>query len=251
MKNKVFAYCRVSSAGQAENDRDGLPRQREAIECWAREHGAEVEAWFEDKGVSGTKDLAHRPALQELVTALHANGVRIVVIEKLDRLARDLMIQESILADFWRDGFEVVSVAEPDLLGTDPTRILLRQMMGAFAQYERTMIVLKLKAARQRKRARGERCEGRKPYGATAEERAVIDRMFELYDKGRGYTAVHKDLNAEGIPARDGGVWTATTVMRIMKRQPARLQRMGRRKASRGIRASSYGTCITSSSCMS
>jgi DNA invertase Pin-like site-specific DNA recombinase len=60
------------------------------------------------------------------MTALHANGVQVVIIEKLDRLARDLMAQETIIADLRKHGFELVSVAEPDLMANDPTRILVR-----------------------------------------------------------------------------------------------------------------------------
>jgi DNA invertase Pin-like site-specific DNA recombinase len=49
--------------------------------------------------------LENHPALRELLTALHADGFKLVLIEKLDRLARDLMIQESIIADLNRHGF--------------------------------------------------------------------------------------------------------------------------------------------------
>ena len=77
-----------------------------------------------------------------------------MIIEKLDRLARDLMVQETIIADLRKNGFELVSVAEPDLMKNDPTRILVRQMMGAVAQYEKSQIVLKLRGARMRKRAK-------------------------------------------------------------------------------------------------
>src|SRR5207249_7337514 len=66
-------------------------------------------------------------------------------IEKLDRLARDVVVQETIIADMQRKRFEIRSVTEPDLCSDDPTRTLLRQMMGAFAEYERKMIVLKLR----------------------------------------------------------------------------------------------------------
>ena len=76
--------------------------------------------------ISGTRDLENRPALQELMVALHSNGTKLVLVERLDRLARDLMIQESIIADMKRHGFEIVSVAEPDLCSDDPSRTLMR-----------------------------------------------------------------------------------------------------------------------------
>jgi hypothetical protein len=47
----------------------------------------------------------------------------------------------------------------------DPSRKLMRQIFGAIAKYEKTMIVLKLRGARVRMRARISRCEGAKPYG--------------------------------------------------------------------------------------
>ncbi len=109
---------------------------------------------FREEGVSGKNELEKRPALQALLEALHSNGVRLVLIEKLDRLARDLMVQESILADFKMNGFEIRSVAEPDLCSDDPSRKLMRQILGAFAEYERQMIVTKLRCARQRKKVK-------------------------------------------------------------------------------------------------
>lgn len=61
---------------------------------------------YREEGVSGTKE--SRPAWCDLMTALHSNGVRTVVIEKLDRLARDLVVQETIIADLRKHGFELV-----------------------------------------------------------------------------------------------------------------------------------------------
>ena len=58
-----------------------------------------------------------------------------------------------------------MSVSEPDLMATDPTRILVRQMMGAVAQYEKSQIVLKLRGRADAEKGEEGRCEGRKPYG--------------------------------------------------------------------------------------
>src|SRR5690349_10559244 len=116
---RCFSYLRVSGKGQIEGD--GFTRQRTAIEQYANAHGLKVVRWFEEQGVSGAKDLGNRPALQELMVALHSNGTRIVIIEKLDRLARDLMVQETIIGDLRKSGFELVSVCEPDLCSDDPS----------------------------------------------------------------------------------------------------------------------------------
>jgi DNA invertase Pin-like site-specific DNA recombinase len=135
---------------------------------------------YREEGVSGTTDWENRSAFSEMMVALLANGTRTVLIEKLDRLARDLMVQESIIADFKRKGLTIISVAEPDLCSDDPSRKLIRQILGAFSEYEKTMIVLKLRGARVRKRAANGVCEGRKPYGTRPGEAEVISRILSL-----------------------------------------------------------------------
>ena len=115
---KAHAYLRVSGKGQV--DGDGFTRQLKAIREYAAARDIKIVNVYREEGVSGTKDSADRPAWSELMTALHANGVRVVIIEKLDRLARDLMVQETIIADLRKHGFELVSVAEPDLMANDP-----------------------------------------------------------------------------------------------------------------------------------
>lgn len=179
---KVNAYLRVSGKGQVQGD--GFTRQLKAIREYGAAHDFKIVSIYREEAVSGTKESADRPAWSELMTALHANGVRVVIIEKLDRLARDLMVQETIIADLRKHGFELVSVAEPDRMANDPTRILVRQMMGAVAQYEKSQIVLKLRGARVRKRAKEGRCEGRKPYGYYEGEAVALDLLKSLRVEG-------------------------------------------------------------------
>jgi DNA invertase Pin-like site-specific DNA recombinase len=63
---------------------------------------------------------------------------------------------------------------EPDLLQNDASRIMMRQIFGAVAQYEKAMIVGKLRGARQRVKAKTGRCEGRKHYGFHSGEAASV-----------------------------------------------------------------------------
>jgi DNA invertase Pin-like site-specific DNA recombinase len=214
---RAFGYLRVS--GKSQVGGDGFPRQRAAINAYAKEHDIKIVKWFEERGVSGAKDLDHRPALQELMVALLANGVHVVLVEKLDRLARDLMIQETIIGDLHKRGFELVSVAEPDLCKADPTRTLLRQMMGAIAQYEKTMIVLKLRAARQRARVSDSTWrEGRKPFGSRPGEQTTIARMKALHGQGLSLLRIAEQLQREGLKPRAADHWQAATIARILKR---------------------------------
>ena len=153
-----------------------------------------------------------------MLEALHGNGTKFVLIEKLDRLARDLMVQETIIGDLRKSGFDLISVAEPDLLQDDPTRTLMRQVFGAIAQYEKAMIVMKLRGARNRTKARTGRCEGRKPYGHYPGEQKVVERMKALRASGMAYDKLAEQLTTEGFATRKGTGWHGFSVQRILNR---------------------------------
>ncbi len=210
----AFGYIRVSGKGQV--DGDGFPRQLEAINAYAAAHDITIAKVFRENGVTGSKESMDRPAWAEMITALHSNNARAIIIEKLDRLARDLMVQEATIADLQKHGFTLISVAEPDLMASDPTRILMRQLMGAVAQYDKSQIVLKLRGARMRMRAKEGRCEGRKPYGYYDGEHAVIERMQELRSAGMGFDRIAAQLNSEGLKTRTGARWHGLVINRIM-----------------------------------
>jgi DNA invertase Pin-like site-specific DNA recombinase len=212
---KAFAYLRVSGKGQV--DGDGFPRQSAAIKAYAASHSVKIVQEFREKGISGSNELENRPAFMEMLTALHADGVKLVLVESLGRLARDLMVQESIIHDLKRNGFEIVSVQEPDLCSGDASRTLMRQIMGAFHQYEKTMIVSKLRGARQRMKANTGRCEGRKPFGHHESEKAAIERMVALQTAGMSTRAIAAQLNTEGVPTRTGKAWRDAVVGRILR----------------------------------
>jgi DNA invertase Pin-like site-specific DNA recombinase len=211
---KAFAYLRVSGKGQIEGD--GFPRQLAAIKAYAAANELSIVRVFREEGVSGSVENMNRPEWQELMALLHSNGIRTIIIEKLDRLARDLMVQETAIADIRRNGFTLISVAEPDLMASDPTRVLMRQLMGAVAQYDKSQIVAKLRGARMRKKAIEGRCEGRKPFGYYAGEEKVLRRMKELRSTGLGFDRLAAVLNSEGVHTRTGRPWHGVVVNRIL-----------------------------------
>lgn len=219
MKTNAYAYLRVSGLGQVEGD--GFVRQEQAIRKHAAANGYQVTKVFREEGVSGKTELEGRAALKAMLEALASNGAKTVIIEKLDRLARDLMIQESIIGDLRKRGFHLISVTEPDLCSDEPTRVMMRQIFGAIAQYDRAMTVAKLRGARERMRAKEGRCEGRKAYGEHPEhrdEQAVIERIHTLRNQGLPLVTIATIVNDEGFTSRSGGAWHPTQVSRVLKR---------------------------------
>jgi hypothetical protein len=112
----------------------------------------------------------------------------------------------------------LLSTAEPDLCSSDPTRILMRQVLGAVAAYDKAMIVLKLRGARERKRAASGRCEGAKRYGELPGEHAVLERMRTLRTSGISLTAIAAELNNDAVKPRRGTKWFPMAVARILSR---------------------------------
>jgi len=216
---KAFAYIRVSSQGQITGD--GFDRQRKAITEYAAAAGVTIVDWFEERGVSGTTESADRPAWSAMMTRLHSNGTKAVIVERLDRLARDLMIQEMTISQLRRDGFELVSVAEPDLMANDPGRVFMRQVMGAVAQLDKSNLVAKLAGARARKAARGEKAVGSYPFGHYAGEAETVELMKQLRADGLGFDRIAAELNRRGVQTRRGAKWGGNTINVILTRLAA------------------------------
>jgi len=225
MRKKAFTYLRVSGKGQISGD--GFPRQRETVQKFAKSHQIEIAREFRDEGVSGTKDAFDRDGLTDLLVAIKANGVRTVLVERADRLARDLMVSEILLDEFRKLEVTVIE-AESGLDLTvhnqDPTRVLMRQMLAAISQWEKSCIVQKLRASRVRIRKTKGKCEGRKAFGENAGESAVVQRILALRGEGMTIKAIADSLNAENIPTqsklRSGIVakWHPTMIGRILSR---------------------------------
>ena len=216
MSTQVVAYLRVSGRGQVEGD--GFDRQIAAIRNYASSNGLEVVRVFQEEGVSGATSWENRTAWVEMLQFCLDSGIRTVAIERLDRLARDLMVQEHVLADIRTRGMEILSVYEPDLCTDDPTRKLMRQIMGAVAEYDRAMVVLKLRGARQRVKTRTGRCEGRKPYGHSEQEAHDLQILLDLKRRGYSLAAIRETLESTGVPAPNGPKWHINTLSRILRR---------------------------------
>lgn len=223
--DKAVAYLRVSGRGQVEGD--GFPRQLETISRYAKANGLGLDSTYRDEGISGTSELADRPGLAALLDRIESNGVTVVLVENASRLARDLMIAEVILAQFRAQGVTVIEADGGNDLtvgGNDPTGKLIRQILGAVSEFDKNVTVLKLRAARERKRREGGKCEGRKAFGSTVQEGDTLKRMKHLARKPRNsdrrsYGQIAEILNSEGCRTRTGKPWNRGTIFAILKRQ--------------------------------
>ena len=100
-----------------------------------------------------------------MLDRIEGNGVRTVIVEDASRFARELMTQELGILALIQRGVRVLTANGDDLTdSSDPSRKMMRQIAGAFHEYEKARLVAKLKAARERKRLTTGKCEGRKSH---------------------------------------------------------------------------------------
>ena len=96
-----------------------------------------------------------------MLEALEANGTKTIIVETANRFARDLMVQEVGFAMLKARGFDLIAADSPtSFLDDTPTARLIRQVLGAISEFEKAMLVAKLKGARDRKRRHGDKGRG-------------------------------------------------------------------------------------------
>jgi len=220
-KVNVVAYIRVST----DEQKLGPLAQRDAIERWAAEHGAIVDVWHEDHGVSSAVPAHKRPALMSAVTALGKGAV--LIVAKRDRLFRNSFESQLIEREIAKRGARIVSTAGEGTENDDPTNVFIRGMFDLMSELEVARIRQRTREALAAKRARGEKTGGRLPYGfkldtdgktlVRSEEGVGLDLMLELRAGGMSIRKIAAELNARGVKPR-GAKWHSTTVARILKR---------------------------------
>jgi DNA invertase Pin-like site-specific DNA recombinase len=121
---------------------------------------ADLPAEFYDAAVSGADLVGERPGFLARLQRIAGK----ILAESPDQFARDLAVQ--LIHDMLEGlGIDLIPASAPDFFTEDkPTAVLVRQVLGAIAQFEKASLVAKLKAARDRKRARDGKCEGRKSH---------------------------------------------------------------------------------------
>lgn len=211
----ALAYLRVSGTGQV--DGDGFPRQREKIQNYAALHGYNIIGEYTDDE-SGTNECDSREGFAAMLDRMENNGCKIVLVEGAHRFARDLVVQELMILELIKAGVTVIEIeGGNDLTDDSPTKTFIRQVLGAYAQLDKSLTVLKLRAARERKRRQNGKCEGAKAYEETGDPE-VVERIKREMGRGSPSRAVARRLNEDGIPGPKGGKWSHSSICGIWKR---------------------------------
>jgi DNA invertase Pin-like site-specific DNA recombinase len=197
-KVPAIAYLRTSSAANVGADKDSEHRQRRAIETFAKRDGFEIVAEFYDAAVSGADHVNTRDGFAAMLKRIEANGARTIIVETANRFARDLMVQEVGYAMLRERGIELIAADSPtSFLDDGPTSKLIRQVLGAIAEFDKAMTVAKLRGARERVRKEHGKCEGRKSHSEKRPEAVALAKRLHRASPKTGERRSLSKISAE------------------------------------------------------
>ena len=189
--------------------------------AYAQRAGLLVTDWFYDPAVSGADPIETRPGFSALLDRIEGNGVRVVLIEDATRFARDLIAQELGIVVLVSRGMKIITANGDDLTDTsDPSRVMMRQIAGSLAQYEKARLVARLRRAREVKGKLG----GRKPLAETRPEVVELARRLRRTRSGkqRSLRQNSAELAARGFVAeKTGRPFEAAQVSRMLENSQA------------------------------
>ena len=178
---RAAIYARVSTQGQTVNN------QLQELRNVAERHGWEVVSEYKDRGISGAKGRDKRPQFDAMLKAANRRGFDVIMSWSVDRLGRSLQHLVEFLQDVHAKGVDLY-LHQQNIDTSTPSGKAMFQMVGVFAEFERSMIRERVMAGLARARKEG-KVLGR-PKSSEATEVAIL----KLRAEGRGMLAIAKEL---------------------------------------------------------
>lgn len=228
---RVAVYARVSTTEQAEEGYS-IDEQTRILNEWCNENGYVVYKEYVDRGISG-KSVSARPALQQLLMDAKKKEFDIVVVWKMNRLARNILDLLKIVNLLEQKNIAFRSFSERYETAT-PSGKLQFHMMAAIAEFERGNIAENVKMGMLARAKEGSWNGGKVLGYDTVEisgenkkrrqsklvinenEAQTVRRIFELYTKGHGYKSIANTVNKEGHRSKKGGLFAINTIKTIL-----------------------------------
>jgi DNA invertase Pin-like site-specific DNA recombinase len=196
MARRVGIYIRVSTDGQT------TANQRRELEAVAARSGWEVVGIYEDAGISGANGREKRPGFDRLLKDATARQVDMIAAWSVDRLGRSLQHLVGFLNELQALGCDLY-LRQQALDTSTPSGRAMFQMCGVFAEFERAMIVDRVKAGLKRakaagvemgrgKRKDGERSADEERWGMSRDQ--LEKRILSLHKGGMGILKIGKTL---------------------------------------------------------
>lgn len=218
---KAVAYYRTSSASNVGEMKDSLNRQREAVTAYAEQQGIEIIDSFYDAAVSGADPIEDRAGFSDVMKQLEEQDIQAVLVENASRFARDLAVQLLGHDRLRKLGIQLIPVDAPNYFTEDtPTAEMVRQILGAVAQFDKSQLVSKLKHGREAKKALLGKCEGRKSIAELnpeiVREAKRLRRANPRTGKRMSYRKIAELLADNGYLTAAGNPYSASMIQRLL-----------------------------------
>lgn len=207
-------YCRISE--DAKGLGLGVARQEKDCRDLASRIGADVVGVFVDNDVSAYSGRI-RPRYVELLAAIEARAVNVLIVWHPDRLHRSPRELEDFVDIVERTGCEVRTVTAGDLDLATPDGRLMARITGAVARKESEDKARRSARKHQELRESG-KPSGRLgyPYGEGAtlipERVKIVNEIADRILAGESCGMIARDFNARKVPTRNGGRWSSNTI---------------------------------------
>ncbi|RKF23872.1 recombinase family protein [Micromonospora globbae] len=220
---RVCLYVRRST--DDEHQPFSLLAQRAALDKYVKAHpGWVIVCEFEDDASGATTD---RPGLKKALDAAKAGMYDVLLVYRLDRFSRSVADLLDLIKVLEAANVRFSSATEPIDTGGPFGRMML-QLLAVFAEFERNIIIDRVKSGMTAKASKGQWAGGTRPYGYHVDpdtqrlvphpdEAPILRDIFRLYTRDRhGTRAIATELNARGVPNRTGKKWSGHTINRIL-----------------------------------
>ncbi len=173
-------YARVSTKEQ------DVDKQVDELVDYCKRNNYDYEL-FVDKGVSGNKE--SRPQFNKLMDEVRLNKIDLVVVYKIDRLARSMQHFLKIIQELKNKNIGFISITQP-IDTTSSTGELLMNILACFAQFERNLIRERVKLGKDRSKKK----QGRK------NKKINLKTILGLKRKGLSTYKIAEEYNKKHKP---------------------------------------------------
>ena len=188
------------------------------MRAYAKAHKLPVVQEFYDPAVSGADAVLDRPGFAAMLMYIAGNGARTVLVETASRFARDLAVQITGHDLLKAKGIALIPVDAPEHFTEEtPTAVMVRNILGAVSQFEKAVLVERMRKGRDRKRATTGRCEGRPavPVNVVKQARRLA-RKSPRSGRSRSLREIAAELAALGMTGPSGKPYGAESVKRML-----------------------------------
>ena len=219
MKTAVI-YLRTSSATNLDGDSES--RQKDAVGKYADQNGYKIVNGWYDQAVSASDMPLDRKGFGELAEWCVENSCETVLVESPSRLSRDVIVQEVSLLKLKEMGLTVIPVDSPDYYtGDSPSLTMIRQILACISGYEKSVLVQRMRVARDRVRKQRGKCEGRKSlkeiYG-DLRFRTLQKKIIKLRKERNTYAKIAEVLASQGwVQPSTGQPFHRSQIVRLIK----------------------------------